>query len=306
MIQIQAFLTSIGAMFANLFVQPDWRNLVDISILAVLIYNVIKLVMHTRANSLFKGIALILILAWISDALEISALNWLLQQIISMGVVVIVIVFQPELRRALDQLGRSKLTRQMFSTSKKQKSGNTEHQVAEIVRALSNMSRKKIGALIVFERSTGLGDVIESGTVVDAEISDPLIENIFEPNTPLHDGAMIIRDERIVAAACILQLSDDYTISRELGTRHRAAIGITESTDAVSLIVSEETGIISMARDGKLTRYLDAKSLSILLTEIFAPEHRRNESWVGTVSDRLGSVSSKIGSGRRKGESHEG
>ena len=306
MIQIQAFLTSIGAMFSNLFVQSDWRNLVDIAILTVLIYQVIRLVMHTRANSLFKGIALILILAWLSDALEISAVNWILQQVISMGFLALVIVFQPELRRALDQLGRSKLTRQMFSTSKKQKNGNTEHHVSEIVRALSNMSRKKIGALIVFERSTGLGDVIESGTTVDAEISDPLIENIFEPNTPLHDGAMIIRDERIVAAACILQLSDDYTISRELGTRHRAAIGITESTDAVSLIVSEETGIISMARDGKLTRYLDAKSLTILLTEIFAPERQRSESsWVNTFVERMEAFSNRFGSLRRKGEKHE-
>lgn len=305
MIQLQAFLTSIGAMFANLFVQADWRNLVDIGILAVLIYNVIKLVMHTRANSLFKGIAVILILAWISDVMQISALNWLLQQVISMGFLAIVIVFQPELRRALDQLGRSKLTRQMFSTSKKQRSTNTEHHVSEIVHALSNMSRKKIGALIVFERSTSLGDIVESGTVVDAEISDPLIENIFEPNTPLHDGAMIIRDERIVAAACILQLSDDYTISRELGTRHRAAIGITESTDAVSLIVSEETGIISMARDGKLTRYLDAKSLSILLTEIFAPERSRNDSWVSNVVERLEAVSARVSAIRRKGERHE-
>jgi len=306
MIQLQAFLASFGAMFANLFVQADWRNLVDIGILAVLIYNVIKLVMHTRANSLFKGIAVILILAWISDVMQISALNWLLQQVISMGFLAIVIVFQPELRRALDQLGRSKLTRQMFSTSKKQRSANTEHHVSEIVRALSNMSRKKIGALSVFERNTGLGDVVESGTVVDAEISDPLIANIFEPNTPLHDGAMIIRDERIVAAACILQLSDDYTISRELGTRHRAAIGITESTDAVSLIVSEETGIISMARGGKLTRYLDAKSLTILLTEIFAPAERsRNDSWVGTVTERLESVSARFSRIRRKGESNE-
>lgn len=305
MIQIQAFFSSIGAMFANLFVQPDWRNLVDIAILAVLVYQVIKLVMHTRANSLFKGIALILILTWLSGVLEISALNWLLQQVLSMGFLAIVIVFQPELRRALDQLGRSKLTRQMFSTAKKQKSSNTEHHVSEIVRALNNMSRKKIGALIVFERSTGLGDVIESGTVVDAEISDPLIENIFEPNTPLHDGAMIIREERIVAAACILQLSDNYTISRELGTRHRAAIGITESTDAVSLIVSEETGIISMARDGKLTRYLDSKSLTILLTEIFAPERQRSDSWVSTVAERLESFSSRFALTRRKGENHE-
>lgn len=305
MVQVQAFFAQLGALFANLFEHPDWRNIVDIAILTILIYNVLKLVMHTRANSLFKGIVLILVLAWVSDALQISALNWILQQIISVGVIVLVIVFQPELRRALDQLGRSKWTRQVFSSQKRQQSDHTEQHVSEIVRALSNMSRKKIGALIVFERRTGLGDVIESGTVVDAEISDPLIENIFEPNTPLHDGAMIIRDERIVAAACILQLSDDYSISRELGTRHRAAIGITEATDAVSLIVSEETGIISMARDGKLTRYLDAKSLSILLTELFAPARSRNNSWVETVSERLSSMSSKLSQSRRKEEADE-
>ena len=141
-----------------------------------------------------------------------------------------------------------------------------------MILALEHMARRKVGALIVIENKIRLNDVIATGTHVDGLISQPLIENIFEPNTPLHDGAMVIRDERIVAAACILQLSDNYTISRELGTRHRAAIGITESTDAISLIVSEETGIVSMARDGKLTRYLDAKSLTILLTEIFSPE----------------------------------
>ena len=178
----------------------------------------------------------------------------------------------------LDQMGRTKFFRRIFGSPKRQRDARAEAHVTEIVRALTNMSRKKIGALIVVERSTKLGDVIESGTVVDAEISSQLIENIFEPNTPLHDGAMMIRGERIAAAACIMPLSDDYSISRELGTRHRAAIGITESTDAVSLIVSEETGVISMAREGKLTRYLDAKSLTILLTELFTPE-RTLASW---------------------------
>ena len=148
------------------------------------------------------------------------------------------------------------------------------------------MSRKRIGALIVFERSTKLGDVLESGTMIDAEISADLIENIFEPNTPLHDGAMIIRDERITAAACILQLTDDSTISRELGTRHRAAIGISEVTDAVALIVSEETGIISMARGGTLTRYLDAKSLNILLTELFTPDPTL-DTWIPVLGGRM-------------------
>ena len=275
----QTIANQVGGLFSNLFVHPDWRNIVDVAILTVLIYNVLKLVRYTRASSLFKGIVFILVLAILSDALEIHALNWIL--------IVICIVFQPELRRLLEQLGRSKLARRVFEPANRHRNTQMERHVTEIVKALNDMSRKKIGALIVLERSTKLGDIIESGTVVDAEISSQLIENIFEPNTPLHDGAMIIRDERITAAACILQLSDDYSISRELGTRHRAAIGITETTDAVSLIVSEETGVISMAREGKLTRYLDTKSLTILLTELFTPE-RTLSAWISEAPFRQG------------------
>ena len=299
MFQIRSMLNSFGSMFTNLFDHPDWRNVVDIAILAIIIYEIIRFGINTRAKTLFKGIIAVLALAWISDVLQLSAVNWILQQVINTGVIVIVIVFQPELRRTLDQIGRSHWTRQVFQGARGQQPKDVERHVNEIVRALNNMSRKKIGALIVFERNTGLGDVIESGTVVDAEISDPLIENIFEPNTPLHDGAMIIRGERIEAAACILQLSDDYTISRELGTRHRAAIGITEATDAVSLIVSEETGIISMARGGKLTRYLDTKSLNILLTELMSPDRARS-ALLNTASQRLDEVSSRTDTDRRK------
>ena len=279
MLQVQALFNQLGNLFSNLFVHPDWRNVVDVAILTVLIYNLFKLVRYTRANSLFKGIIFVLAMALVSDAMEINATSWVLQQIISVGMVFVVIVFQPEIRRVLEQLGRSKFARKLFGSPQKQRNARMELHVSEIVKALNDMSRKHIGALIVIERSTKLGDVIESGTVLDAEISSQLIENIFEPNTPLHDGAMIIRDERIAAAACILQLSDDYSISRELGTRHRAAIGITETTDAVSLIVSEETGIISMTREGKLTRYLDTKSLNILLTELFSPD-RTLSSWI--------------------------
>ena len=274
MTQIQEFLNSIGDLFSNLFVYPDWRNIVDVAILSILIYNAIKLVVHTRSNSLIKGIAVVLVIAWLSSILRFSAVSWLLNQILSMGLVVLVILFQPEFRRALDQLGRSKLMRRVFGTAgpNSTETEQVEKPVTEIVRAMTNMARKRIGALIVIKRLTGLGDVIETGTRVDAEISDPLIENIFEPNTPLHDGAMIIRNRRVYAAACILPLSEDPNISRDLGTRHRAGIGITETTDAVTLIVSEETGIISMAREGRLTRHLDARSLTILLTELFTPE----------------------------------
>ena len=281
MVQLREFLNSIGALFTNLFEHPDWHNVVDVAILTILIYQAIKLVMHTRSNSLFKGIAAILVTAWISSLLRFSAVSWLLNQILIMGLLVIVILFQPEFRRALEQLGRSRLLRKMFGLSgSRREEARVDQPVAEIVRAMTNMARKRIGARIIIERHTGLGDVIESGTTEDAEISAPLIENIFEPNTPLHDGAMIIRSRRINAAACILPLSEDPTISRDLGTRHRAAIGITETTDAVSLIVSEETGIISMAREGRLTRHMDAKSLTILLTELFTPD-RGLYGWFG-------------------------
>ena len=282
LMQVYELIRQIGALFANLFSAPDWRTILDIAIMTVLIYQAMKLVLRTRASSVFKGIGVVLVLAWISDILQINTLNWLLQQVLNTGVIVLVILFQPELRRALEQIGRSNLPRHMLSSVRRQHSSRTDEHVSEIVKALNNMARKRIGALIVIERRTALGDVIESGTIVDADISAPLIENIFEPNTPLHDGAMIIRNRRINAAACILPLSEDPSISRELGTRHRAAIGITETTDAVSLIVSEETGIISMAREGRLTRHMDARSLTILLTELFTPD-RSMYAWLGTL-----------------------
>ena len=272
MAKLWEYFAQVTSLFASLFTQPDWRDWLDIALMAILIYQGLKLLMRTRANSVFKGIAIVLVLAWISDQLQLHSISWLLQLVINTGILVLVILFQPELRRMLDQIGRSKITKQVFTSQRKHRAEHSEQVVSEIVKALTNMARKRIGALIVIERQTALSDIAESGTHIDAEISDPLIENIFEPNTPLHDGAVIIRGERILAAACILQLSEDYSISRELGTRHRAAIGMTEATDAVTLIVSEETGIISMAREGRLTRYLDAKSLTILLSELFAPD----------------------------------
>ena len=272
MSRLFSFFEQAVSLFASLFTQPDLRNWLDISLASILIYHGLKLLLRTRANTVFKGIIIVFIVAWVSDILQLHIISWAIQLIISTGLIALIILFQPELRRALDQLGRSRISTQMFNTQRKQRARQADLVVSEIVKALTNMARKRIGALIVIERQTALDDIAESGTRVDAEITDPLIENIFEPNTPLHDGAVIIRGERILAAACILKLSDDYSISRELGTRHRAAIGMTESTDAVTLIVSEETGIISMAREGRLTRYLDTKSLTILLTELFAPD----------------------------------
>ena len=184
--------------------------------------------------------------SWISDLLGLTALSWVLQNVVANGAVVLVILFQPELRKALEQIGRGAIRERATGSESAQI-------VSEITHCMLNLSRRRVGALIVIEQRIGLKDVVETGTTLNSEISSALLENIFEPNTPLHDGAVVIRGNRIMAAACILTLSEGKGISRELGTRHRAAIGITETTDAISLIVSEETGTISVAREGHLT-----------------------------------------------------
>jgi diadenylate cyclase len=267
--ELYSIWLQIEQLFTNLFVSPDWRNLLDILIVAALIYQIIKMFLHTRADSVLKGVAVVLLFMWVSDVLQLNAINWLLQQLLNTGALVLVVLFQPELRKGLDQIGRSRWWKKLVGESRDAQ--EARRTIQEIVLAMTDLSRRRVGALIVIERETGLSDIIESGTVLDAAISAPLIENVFEPNTPLHDGAMIVRGNRIVAAACILQLTEDTSVSRELGTRHRAAIGISESTDAVSLIVSEETGIMSTTRGGKLTRYLDAKSITELLTNLYLP-----------------------------------
>ena len=296
MTYLNSLWTSLSTLFTNLFQQPDWRNYLDIAIIAIIIYHIIRVLLRTRASSVFKGIGVFLVFFWLSKALELNVVNWALQQFINTGVIVLVVVFQPELRRALEQLGRSSL----IAPNSNKETKSSDECVAGLVQSMSNMSRKRIGALIVIERKTGLREFSDTGTRIDAEITAPLIENIFEPNTPLHDGATIIRNRRILASACILPLSDDPTISRELGTRHRAAIGISETTDAVALIVSEETGVISMAKAGKLTRYLDAKVLTQQLTELFAQDnaspsklskivYRRKAKTAVNANDRISS-----------------
>ena len=186
--------------------------------------------------------------------------------IVNNGVVVLVILFQPELRKALEQMGRSMMMRDKKRSDDSDENGRI---ITEIIQCLVNLSRRRVGALIVFEQKTGLQDVIETGISIDSQISSALLENIFEPNTPLHDGAVVIRGSRVMAAACILTLTEGQGISHELGTRHRAAIGVSETTDAVVLIVSEETGIISMAKGGRLTRHLDPKSLREILEGMY-------------------------------------
>ena len=264
-----ALWDTIQTALWNVFHRPGLSDIIDILIVTVIIYFLLMMTRQTRASAVLKGLVVLLIATFVSDLLGLTALNWLLMSVVNNGAVVLVILFQPEIRKALEQLGRGAVRENSHA-------GEGEDQariIDEIIQCMTDLSRRRVGALIVFEQKTGLKDVIETGTAVDARISAPLLENIFEPNTPLHDGAVVIRGTRVVAGACILTLTEGRGISRELGTRHRAAIGISETTDAIVLIVSEETGIMSMASGGRLTRHLDTKSLREILEGIYAQPH---------------------------------
>ena len=236
---------------------------VDILLLSVVIYWLLKITSKTRAMQVLKGLGVILLAAWIADFLGLVGTYWILNYVLTAGALVIVIIFQPELRRALAKLGRGQF--EIISLQ----SNSAQEAVENIYKAVLDLSKKRVGALIVFERKTGLKDVIESGTRIDAEVSTELIENLFFTNSPLHDGAVIIKEGRIEAAGCFLPLSDNKQIGQELGTRHRAALGISEVSDSVTLVISEQTGVISVAQDGSLIRYLDPKSIKDILEDIY-------------------------------------
>ena len=249
------------------FQQFRLTDAIDIVIIAVLLYHLIQLTKETRAYQVLKGVGIIFLAAVVSDTLQLESISWLLNSLISVGIVVAVVLFQPEIRRALEHIGRGKIfSRESLNTLM---AGRGEEIVDEMHQAITNLAKRRVGALIVMEMRTGLGDIINSGTPIQGCISAPLLENIFEPNTPLHDGAMIIQHGEIAAAACILPLAEDIAVARELGTRHRAALGVSSISDSITIVVSEETGVISMARDGKLVRYIDSKALRDMLESIF-------------------------------------
>ncbi len=242
---------------------------VDIAIVAYVLYRLILLIQKTQAEQVLKGLATLLIITWLSGALKLNTVYWILRNTATVGVIALLIVFQPELRRALEQIGRGRIFEKAIFTQDEE---DIEAVVGHITRAVQNMAKDKIGALMVIERQTGINDVIETGVKLDAQLTQQLIENIFVPNTPLHDGAVVLRGDRIAAAGCFLPLTQNPNINKQLGTRHRAAIGITEKSDAIAIVVSEETGVISMADDGKLTRYLDTKTLGDILRNIYGQE----------------------------------
>ena len=261
----------------NVLNRPGLSDIIDILVVTVIIYELLMLTRQTRGSAVLKGLLLLLLIVGASNLLGLTALNWLLMAVLKNGALVLVILFQPELRKALEQMGRGAI----IDKKRREVPDDQEHIITEIIQCLTDLSRRRVGALIVFERKTGLKDVIETGISIDAEISAALLENIFEPNTPLHVGAVVIRGPRVMAGACILTLTEGRGISHELGTRHRAAIGVSETTDALVLIVSEETGIISMARGGKLTRHLDSKSLQEILGEMYQQNH--THLWSGLL-----------------------
>lgn len=270
------------------------NDYLDILVVAFLIYYVAKLLQETRAGQLFKGMAALALVYTVAVVAELQTLQFIMNAVISTGVLALVILFQPELRRALERVAQTRLTslKQFFSSS----DSNTQHLAATaqcidiVCEACKSLSRTRTGALMVFERETKLGEIIKTGTVVDAEPSTELIGNLFFVNTPLHDGAMIIRNGRLYASGCFLPLSQNYTISKEMGTRHRAALGMSENSDAVVVVVSEETGTISVAENGIIDRNYSTESLKERLEKELLQKQEDSEAQQGSVKAWLKKV----------------
>ncbi len=255
-------------------------DVIDILIVTFAVYQVIHLIKQTRAETLIKGILFLVVILQLSSWLNLITVNYILQNTMQLGFIALLIMFQPELRKALDIVGRTKFsTSTLFSFDDAIKLERRKNLAINIAQAAGDMSAEKIGALIVIERDTKLGDIVMTGTTLNAEVTSDLLKNIFFPNAPLHDGAVLIRDEKIIAAGCFLPLSQNNAINKQLGTRHRAALGMSESSDAVVVIVSEETGTISIAKDGQLTRHISAKALLSILDNTFCPPQKSSSTF---------------------------
>lgn len=262
------------------------QDVLDILIVAYLVYKLIDLLRETRAGQLIKGVLGIILVYVLAKAFQLRAVSAIIRYLITYGVFALLIIFQPELRKILERLGRTRFSLAQLrktlnnlggSANSFEYSSNMMRCINAICDSCAMLSKERIGALIVIERSTRLGDIIATGTLVDANPTAELIKNIFFPNSPLHDGAMVIREGRIHAAGCFLPLSNNYDISRTLGTRHRAALGMSEVSDALIVIVSEETGAISVAKDGKLNLRLTVNSLNSILCDELLSEYQENK-----------------------------
>ena len=252
--QFQTLVRTIGIL-----------DVIDTGLVAFFLYRIYVMLKNTRAAALVKGLMVLASLVIVSKWLNLHVINWILEKAITMMMVALPVVFQPELRRALEQIGRGRLFRKRIELDETE----LNDMIEEVANAVVIMGQRKVGALIVFERSVGLEERIETGVKIDGLVTDSLLLNIFEKDTPLHDGAVIIRGNRIIAASCLLPLTDNRGLSQELGTRHRAAIGISEQSDALVVAVSEETGTVSVARNGEIYRYLRREDVVDMLQSAY-------------------------------------
>lgn len=265
-------MQEISTILVNTIKNISISSILDILVVAYIFYKGYSLIKETRAEQLLKGIILMIILIPISYILKLEMLNFILNKTLTIGLLSVVIIFQPEIRRALEHIGRSAFE-ELHNIQDAEKRNIT---VNEIVNAVGNLAESKTGALIVVEQVTRLGDILNSGTILDANVTSNLLENIFVVNTPLHDGATIIRNDRILASGCVLPLTNNNNINKKLGTRHRAAIGLSEISDAIVIIVSEETGVISLAINGRLTRNYDKEKLRMILLKMLQHSDKKN------------------------------
>ncbi len=242
-------------------------DVVDILVVAFVFYEVMLYFRNTRATQLIRGLLLLAVASWVSRVADMYALNWLLEWVTVPGVIALIIIFQPELRMALERLGRGR----MFGTGRQSQAGVAKT-IREVVRAARQMSQQRIGGLIVLERALGLDDVARTGQELDAIVSAELLVSLFFPNNPLHDGAAIVRGDRVIGAACLLPMSDNPLLSKSVGTRHRAALGLSERSDAACIAISEETGALSLALESAIERDLSAELLRQKLLEVFEME----------------------------------
>ena len=265
------FLTGVG-----------FSDIVDILIITFIVYKLLGFVRSTRAEQLGKGLLILLAASVISDFLHFYTVHWVISNVLNVGLIALIVVFQPELRRGLEFLGRGRFTKQ-FTIREENIAGNVD----KIVRAVEYFAARKEGAIIVIERRTALQDIADTGTIIDARLSEGLLENIFYKGSPLHDGAVILRSERVLAAGCVLPLTQNQNVSKDLGTRHRAGIGISEVSDALVIIVSEETGIISAAQDGRLSRFLDGKSVEKMLLNLYMSDIPEDDTFLSRLKNLL-------------------
>ena len=280
---MEIFNRIFGNLSMTEFARPSIgiTDILDILIVAYIIYKIIFWIKETRAWALFKGILVIMALAAVATLLKLNTIIWILSNTLSVGIIAAIVVFQPELRKALEQLGKGQFFSYFIRAAEQDTDKANSRTVEEIVKAADKMSAVKTGALILVEQEVPLGDFERTGIPIDAIISSQLLINIFEHNTPLHDGAVIIRRNRVAAATCFLPLTDSNEVSMELGTRHRAAIGASEVSDAYVIVVSEETGAISLARGGVLYRELTSEQLRSMLSQPLRDEKRKLSIWKG-------------------------